>query len=133
ALHSEQCIGQNHSNSFIVYRGQGLSQTDFDQLKQTQGGLLAFNNFLSTSLNKEVSLAFAESNQYNPDLISVLFQITIHSSITSTPFADVHDISYYLSEGEILFSMHSVFRIGQITQIDENDRLWQVNLTLTGD
>ena len=29
--------------------------------------------------------------------------------------------------------MHSVFRIGQMKQIDENNRLWQVDLTLTGD
>jgi hypothetical protein len=42
ALHSDQYSGQNHSNTFILYRGQGLSPTDFDQLKKTQGGLLAF-------------------------------------------------------------------------------------------
>ncbi|CAF4759035.1 unnamed protein product, partial [Rotaria sp. Silwood2] len=29
--------------------------------------------------------------------------------------------------------MHSTFRIGQMQQIDENDRLWQVDLTLTSD
>ena len=36
ALHSEQYHRQKHSNSFIVYRGQSLSQADFDQLKATQ-------------------------------------------------------------------------------------------------
>ena len=40
---------------------------------------------------------------------------------------------YYQTEEEILFSMHSIFRIGQIEQIDENNRLWQVDLTLTND
>ena len=44
-LHSKQFHGQTSSQSFIVYRGQSLSQTDFNQLKQNQGGLLAFNNF----------------------------------------------------------------------------------------
>jgi tetratricopeptide (TPR) repeat protein len=29
--------------------------------------------------------------------------------------------------------MHSVFRIGQVKQIDKNDRLWQVDLIITGD
>ena len=29
--------------------------------------------------------------------------------------------------------MHSVFRIGEIKQIDNNNRLWQVDLTLTSD
>ena len=29
--------------------------------------------------------------------------------------------------------MHSIFHIGQVQQIDGNDRLWQVDLTLTSD
>ncbi|CAF0758791.1 unnamed protein product [Adineta steineri] len=120
-------------DTFTVYRGQGLPQTDFNQLVKTQGGLLSFNSFLSTSLDQKVSLAFAESNIDNPYLIGTLFQITINSSTSSTPFADVRDIGYYQDEEEILFSMHSIFRIGKIKQIDGNDRLWQVELTLTGD
>ncbi|CAF1267984.1 unnamed protein product [Adineta steineri] len=132
-LHSEQCGEQSHFDTFTVYRGQGLSQTDFNQLVKTQGGLLSFNNFLSTSLDRTVSLAFAESNQNDPYLIGILFQITVNSSISLTPFANVHDIGNYQEEEEILFSMHSIFRIGQIKQIDGNDRLWQVELTLTGD
>jgi predicted CoA-binding protein len=31
-LHAEQYGGHHHPDSFIVYRGQGLSQTDFDKL-----------------------------------------------------------------------------------------------------
>jgi tetratricopeptide (TPR) repeat protein len=133
ALHFEQYGGHHHSESFIVYRGQGLCQTDFDQLKQTPGGLLSFNNFLSTSLDRPVSHAFAESNQYNTDLIGVLFEININSSISSSPFANVGNASYYQTEKEILFSMHSIFRIGKIQRIDKNDRLWQVDLTLTSE
>jgi hypothetical protein len=132
-LHSKQYNRHHGSDSFTVYRGQGLSQTDFDELMKTKGGLMSFNNFLSTSLDREVSLAFAESNQSGSDLIGVLFEITISPSIFTTPFANIRNDSYYHEEEEILFSMHSVFRIGQIKQIDKNDRLWQVNLILTGD
>jgi tetratricopeptide (TPR) repeat protein len=133
-LHAEQYGGHHHhSDSFIVYRGQGLSQTDFDQLMKTKGGLMSFNNFLSTSLDRAVSFTFADSNQYNPDLIGVLFKITINPSISSTFFANIHDISAYQTEEEILFSMHSVFRIGQVEQMDKNGRVWQVDLTLTSD
>jgi tetratricopeptide (TPR) repeat protein len=133
-LHSEQYGGQNHPNSFIVYRGQGLSQADFNQLQTTQGGLLAFNNFLSTSQDREVSLRFARRTIKTSDKIGILFVMTIDSSISATPFANVKDASYYQREEEILFSMHSVFRIGQVKQIDEkNNRLWQVELTLTSD
>jgi tetratricopeptide (TPR) repeat protein len=65
--------------------------------------------------------------------VGVLFVINIDPSISATPFANVTNVSYYEGEEEILFSMHSVFRIGQVKQIDKNDRLWQVDLTLTSD
>jgi tetratricopeptide (TPR) repeat protein len=132
-LHAEQYNRHHNSDSFIVYRGQGLSQGDFDQLMKTKGGLMSFNNFLSTSLDRAVSFAFANSNQDNPDLIGVLFKITINPSISSTFFANIHGVSAYQEEEEILFSMHSVFRIGQVKPIDKNNRLWQVDLTLTSD
>jgi tetratricopeptide (TPR) repeat protein len=133
-LHADQYSGHHHSDSFTVYRGQGLSQKDFDQLKQTQGGLLAFNNFLSTSANSDVSLDFARRTMATSKLVGILFILKIDPSISATPFANVGEVSYCQGvEEEILFSMHSVFRIGQVKQIDKNDRLWQVNLTLTGD
>jgi tetratricopeptide (TPR) repeat protein len=134
-LHSEQYGGHHHSDSLTVYRGQGLSQADFDQLQTTQGGLLAFNNFLSTSLDRNVSLDFARRTMNTSDKIGVLFMMKIDPSISATPFANVGDVGYYQEgEAEILFSMHSVFRIGQVKQIEKNNnRLWQVDLTLTGD
>jgi Tfp pilus assembly protein PilF len=134
ALHASQYGGHDHSNSFTVYRGQGLSSTDFEQLMKTQGGLLAFNNFLSTSLNLDVSLEFVQKTIRTSDLMGVLFVIKIDPSITATPFANVGNVGCYDDqEEEILFSMHSVFRIGQVKQINKNDRLWQVDLILTGD
>ncbi|CAF4301144.1 unnamed protein product, partial [Adineta steineri] len=46
-LHSEQFDGQQFSETFTVYRGQGLSKEDFTEMTKTKGGLLSFNNFLS--------------------------------------------------------------------------------------
>jgi tetratricopeptide (TPR) repeat protein len=135
ALHSEQYAGQSHSDSFTVYRGQGLSRADFDQLQMTQDGLLAFNNFLSTSLDHDVSLDFARRTINTSDKVGVLFVMKIDPSISATSFANVGDVVHYQGgEAEILFSMHSVFRIGQVKQIEKNNnRLWQVELTLIGD
>ncbi|CAF3202805.1 unnamed protein product, partial [Rotaria socialis] len=45
-LHKEQSA--SFKKSFTVYRGQGLSQQDFQNLMGSKGGLLSFNNFLST-------------------------------------------------------------------------------------
>jgi tetratricopeptide (TPR) repeat protein len=132
--HITQLHSTQNSTSFIVYRGQGMSQTDFDQLQKTQGGLLSFNNFLFTSKNRDLSLDFARQTIATSDLIGILFVITINPSIASTPFANIRDVCFVQTEEEILFSIHSIFRIGQINQINNNNhRLWQVELTLTSD
>ncbi|CAF3294386.1 unnamed protein product [Rotaria socialis] len=46
-LHQVQSA--NFQQTFTVYRGQELSQQDFQNLCNSKGGLLSFNNFLSTS------------------------------------------------------------------------------------
>ncbi|CAF1480451.1 unnamed protein product [Adineta steineri] len=132
-LHSTQFAGHDHTTSFSVYRGQGLSQKDFDQMLKTKGGLLSFNNFLSTSTNRQVSLSFAQQTMETSDMVGILFVMNIDPSVPSTPFANVRDVSYFEGEEEILFSMHSIFRIRQLEQMNENNRLWQVDLTLTSD
>jgi hypothetical protein len=59
-LHKKQFSGQNSGTSFSVYRGQGMTKSEFKQMIETKGGLLSFNNFLSTSKNRKVSLDFAQ-------------------------------------------------------------------------
>ncbi|CAF0793340.1 unnamed protein product [Adineta steineri] len=132
-LHSEQFYGQQSSKTFIVYRGQGLSKEDFTEMTKTKGGLLSFNNFLSTSKNRNISLNFAQLAATNPDLIGILFVMSINPTDSTTPFAFVTDVSYFHTEDEVLFSMHTVFRVGDIQPIDGNNHCYQVNLTLTND
>jgi hypothetical protein len=62
-----------------------------------------------------------------------LFQISVDPLISSTPFANIDEVSYFKMEKEILFSMHTVFRIGDITKIDNNNPLYEVKLRLTAD
>ena len=128
ALYSQQ----NHSQPFIVYRGQGMFQPEFDKIINNIGGLLAFNSFLSTSVDRQVSLNFAQDALRTPDLIPVLFEIKMDLAQSTIPFASLDDISYFKrKEREILFSMHTVFRIKGARQIDS--RLFQINLALTSD
>jgi tetratricopeptide (TPR) repeat protein len=129
-LHNEQF---GNDQIFTVYRGQGLSKANFEEMIKTKGGLMSFNSFLSTSKDRNVSLAFAESNGNNPDLIGILFVMTIDSSKSTTPFASIDDVSYFQWEAEVLFSMHTVFRIDDIKPMNENNRLFQVDLTLTSE
>ncbi|UJR15061.1 hypothetical protein I4U23_002032 [Adineta vaga] len=128
-LHKEQCITQ----IFTVYRGQGLSMIDFEQLMQTKDGLISFNSFLSTTKIPEVSLTFAQQAAENSNSVGILFVMRIDPNQSTTPFACVHGISYFPNEDEVLFSMHSMFRIDGIKLMNENNRLYEVNLTLTSD
>jgi tetratricopeptide (TPR) repeat protein len=102
-------------------------------MTKTKGGLLSFNNFLSTSKKSDVSLRFARDALFNPDMVGILFVMKIDPSQSTTPFASIKGISYFSGEDEILFSMHTVFRIRDIKQMGENQRLFQVDLTLTSD
>jgi tetratricopeptide (TPR) repeat protein len=132
-LHSEQFGGRHVGDGFTVYRGQDISHTDLDQMIKMKGRLMSFNNFLSTSKDRNVSLLFAESNQSNPDLVGILFVLTIDPSKSSAPFASINGFSHFQVEDEVLFSMHTVFRIGEIKRMGETHRLFQVDLTLTSD
>jgi len=115
-----------------VYRGQGMIDSEFQRLQQNIGGLLSFNNFLSTSSDYDVSLMFARSAGDNPEHIGVLFHMHLDSTIESqSPFASLHGVSFYPDENEILFSMHTIFRIVDVRQIET--RLWLIELHLTNE
>ena len=118
-------------SKMIVYRGQGLSDQDFEKLQRSKGGLLSFNNFLSTSRNQKISMTFAEDVRDNTNLVGILFEVEIDPLVSSSTFLSVEDLSQFPQEQEILFLMHSVFRIVDLAEIGE--RLWKVNLTLTDD
>ncbi|CAF1337611.1 unnamed protein product [Adineta steineri] len=132
-LHSEQFDGDQSGTTFAVYRGQGLSKEDFTEMTKTQGGLLSFNNFLSTSKDRNVSLNFAQQAASNSDLVGILFVMSINPTHSTTPFASVSNVIYFHTEDEVLFAMHTIFRIGDIQPMDENNHLYTVNLTLTND
>ncbi|CAF1624230.1 unnamed protein product, partial [Adineta ricciae] len=134
ALHKRQ-FGDALSTAkcFLVYRGQGLTKKDFDKLMATKGGLMSFNNFLSTSKNRNASLMFTPVNRQNSDVISVLFVITIDPKQSTTSFASVRHISQFPEEEEVLFSMHSIFRIRDVKPMDENEKVFEVALSLTSD
>ncbi|CAF1089796.1 unnamed protein product [Adineta steineri] len=132
-LHQEQYTGTTAANIFTVYRGQGLSTGDFEQMSKTKGGLISFNNFLSTSTVRKVSLGFAQDAARNPDQVGVLFIMKIDPALSTTPFTSIAGISEFQKEEEVLFSMHSVFRIQDIKQMSGSNRLYEVNLALTAD
>ena len=129
----EEHMSSYDGKSFVVYRGQGFLKSNFEKLQKTKGGLISFNNFLSTSTNEKVSLSFAQDASTKPNMVGILFIMSIDPCTTSTPFASIREESYFKGEDEILFSMHTVFRVGTIKQIDGKNQLYQVELQLTLD
>ncbi|CAF4194500.1 unnamed protein product [Rotaria sordida] len=111
-----------------------MTQEDFNKIKQ--GGLLSFNNFLSTSTDRTVAIGFIQEGlESNSKKIGVLFKMNIDRSISSSssaPFASINKYSYFNTENEILFSMHTVFRVREIEEKEHDGiKFWRVKLTLT--
>jgi tetratricopeptide (TPR) repeat protein len=127
-IHTEQSKTRDQ-DKFVVYRGQGMTPDEIEKIQANKGGLLSFNNFLSTTLDGKLSLHFAQKAHNNPNVVAILFQMEIDPKIPSVPFASVDKNSTYKYESEILFSMHTVFRIMGVQKLEE--RFWQVNLVLT--
>lgn len=135
-LHDDQIKKQVFSQPFIVYRGQLLHVEVLDKIRQNPNGLFAFNFFLSTSRKSEVSLGFIREDPEKPNpptLKRVLFVMHIDPSIAGTPYADLNGLSAVGGEWEILFSMHAVFRVGQIKPRPEYPNICQIEMTLTSD
>jgi tetratricopeptide (TPR) repeat protein len=118
---------------FIVYRGQKLASKDFKKMLNSQGDLMAFNSFLSTSENKSESLEFACMESKQSDTIGVLFVITIDPAVMTAPFANIRELSAIPKEDELLFSTHTIFRIGEIEPMVDRPGIYQVQLKLTSD
>lgn len=129
-LHADQ-FREKEQSSFVVYRGQALSINAFEKLKRTIGGLVSFNNFLSTSTDREVSQSYADMASQRENMVGILFIMTIDPQQSSTPFVNVKRYSAYPTEDEILFSMHAVFRIEEVTKLDQLENVYEVKLTIT--
>ena len=133
-LHQQQFGSDNDNQSFTVYRGQSMDKDAFEKMVINEGGLMSFNFFLSTSKNRSTSLNFAQRALKNAQLVGVLFVMNIDANQSSTPFASATEVGYYgAGEDEVLFSMHTVFRIGKTTPLNASARLMQVQLNLASD
>ncbi|CAF1189759.1 unnamed protein product [Adineta steineri] len=82
---------------------------------------------------QDMALGFAYSASENVDMVGILFIMSIDPCTESAPFASIKEESYFKHEEEILFPMHTVFRVCAIKQIENNKHLYQVELQLTSD
>ena len=126
-LHKEQKTRNIiKTTKFIVYRGQELCGDTFKIMREQKGGLMCFNNFLSTSENRDISLnSFARpaaNDLSKPNHVGILFEMVIDPKIceqSNTPFVTITegDGSFKGTEGEILISTHTIFHINRINAL----------------
>lgn len=116
------------STTITVYRGQGMSNNEFQRFQQNIGGLLSIHSFWSTSLDPQVPSLLVPFNE--SDIQGILFQVSVEVRTHDiTPFANIQSLSHFQTEKEILFSMGSVFRILSINK--NTDDTWVVCIKLT--
>ena len=128
-LHKEQFGSCSSNQSFTIYKGQMIDKKFFEKIAESNGNLLQFDTFLSTTKCRDIALLFVDTDSRNPDLFSVLFVIKVDPNQSITSFASTVDCGYCgESEDEILFSTHSIFRVENILHKDNS--FYQVELSL---
>jgi tetratricopeptide (TPR) repeat protein len=117
------------TSRLTVYRGQLMSNKEFETLKKSVEELISINSFLSTSLDRSSAYSFLRDSN---DLERVLFEIDADPKIRGVkPFANITSLSSYPEEEEVLFMLGSIFRLVNITR--DRNGVWTVKLTLCSD
>ena len=121
---------KHHYLPIIAYRTQTVSNEELKKITEIKGNLLTFSNFIYGDPDYDASLALARRKQPDGNGASILFRMKVESKHTSSPYALLGDASYSPERAKfILFSIHSVFRIIDIKQIERH--VWEIDLTLT--
>ena len=130
-IHHE--LQRNQCQSAIrTYRGQVLSNDELTNLRKSVGELISISSFFSTTLDRDQAIMYLDNCNISDDLHRVLFEIDADPAMVKTkPFADIHLLSQFGNELEVLFMVGSIFRLGTIQR--NTDRIWIISLTLCGD
>ncbi|CAF1469538.1 unnamed protein product [Adineta steineri] len=122
---------RNNNKKMITYRGDVMPNADFEKLKNNVGRLISFNGFLSTTTNSIEAVWYTEYAEVDPQVTGIIFQMEVEPSSSTVSFVSLSDVNDTpFCENEILFSMHTVFRVDEVEQLAHNQ--WSVNLTMTG-
>ncbi|CAF1400563.1 unnamed protein product [Adineta steineri] len=114
----------------IFYRGQSMSNEEFNSFKDLRGSIISINTFLSTTTSMQVALMYAGKFHENHDLISVIFSIEANSQARTRPYANISQYSMFPDEDEVLFAMGSVFQICNIRELPDSNNIWIIHLKM---
>lgn len=119
----------SHQHSPIsIYRATAMTLAQFEELEKCQGGVLAFDDFLLTTLEFNVAYRFANLlRSQSSTSVNIIFKIDIDPLLSSMPYIALNNLSYLsVTDSDILFAMNTVFRIEKVEK--QQDRLYQVTL-----
>ncbi|UJR12364.1 hypothetical protein I4U23_016541 [Adineta vaga] len=121
-------------DSIKTYRGQLMCQEELERLQISKGQFISINTFFSTTLNRDLALIFAGSENTDMTKKSVCFEITVNTRLSATkPFAAIDHLSAFGNgEEEVLFMAGSIFKLNDIS-MGENDNIWMINIELVND
>ncbi|CAF1353168.1 unnamed protein product [Rotaria magnacalcarata] len=114
-----------------VYRAQLITHDELQVFKRAIGGFIMINTFLSTTIDREASLAFLDSvdNSDEFEMQKVLFEIDADPHLEDIkPFANIIWLSYCFGQQEILMMVGSIFQITEIQH--EENQLCTIRLVL---
>ena len=131
ALHKE-FLDLGPPSILTVYRGQKIHIDELKKVTKNVGRLLSMNTFFSTGFDRKLARSFAgEAIQANDALVSILYEVTIDTTVPAAPFSNVGQYSKFPGEEEFLFSIGAIFRVESAEEItDDLGRVWVVHIRL---
>ena len=139
-MYSLDLFGEQQKNQAFkkkIYRGMILNLIDLLPYKNCVGKIIVFPSFTSTTINNETCERFSgrkESVEYRKSekIFSVIFYINFDLKSNWFPNGiDVHDISDYSEEEEILFQPFTFFKILK-ADIDFDQNIADIDLEVIG-
>jgi tetratricopeptide (TPR) repeat protein len=114
-----------------VYRGQKWPIVVLQQLQDNVGRIISMNGFLSVSKFSTVGADFACVGTTVDGYESVIFQMEIDKTkILTMTCADISAQSQFEQEGEILFSVGSVWKL---KSVNKDTHYWTIELSFYND
>ena len=120
-----------------VYRGQPMSSSELERLRNSVGDIISMNSFVSTSEKREKAIGFLTTS-LDPSgvpLEKVLFEIVANPQVNTTKsFAYIDKLSFFPGEFEVLFMLGSSFRVNEVCAPQGVKEEWTtVRMSLCGD
>ena len=115
-------MSSNQRRPISVYRATQMTPQQWEWIEKNPRALLAFNDFLLTTIEKHIAMNFVNRLRIeSKHLINIIYRIDIDPRKTSMPYIPLDHLSYSSDDnGEVLLSMNTIFRIDEITCLQEN-------------